>query len=109
MALVLALYLAAFSGRPLAVTLLYGVRTFLPPLTTAEAVAMASDCLACFGSDCILPARPAIASSQAQRAIASLAGVAADPDYLAASVDGTGGGRLHMLRSRLDSDRVAGC
>jgi len=30
-ALFLALYLAAFSGRSLAVTLLYGVRTFLPP------------------------------------------------------------------------------
>ena len=30
-ALFLALYLAAFGGRPLAVTLLYGVRTFLPP------------------------------------------------------------------------------
>ena len=31
MALFLALYLAAFSGRPLTVTLLCGVRTFLPP------------------------------------------------------------------------------
>ncbi|VXB44909.1 hypothetical protein MASSI9I_20770 [Massilia sp. 9I] len=31
MALFLALYLAAFGGRPLTVTLLYGVRTFLPP------------------------------------------------------------------------------
>ena len=30
-ALFLALYLAAFGGRPLAVTLLCGVRTFLPP------------------------------------------------------------------------------
>lgn len=29
-ALFVALYLAAFSTRPLAVTLLYGVRTFLP-------------------------------------------------------------------------------
>jgi hypothetical protein len=59
-ALFLALYLAAFSGRPLAVTLLYGVRTFLPPLTTAETAAVASDCLACFGCDCILPVRRGI-------------------------------------------------
>jgi len=43
-ALFLALYLAAFSGRPLTVTLLYGVRTFLPPTHYAPA----SDCLACF-------------------------------------------------------------
>jgi len=43
-ALFLALYLAAFSGRPLTVTLLYGVRTFLPPTHYAPA----SGCLACF-------------------------------------------------------------
>ena len=48
MALFLALYSglapSAFSGRPLTVTLLYGVRTFLPPTHYAPA----SDCLACF-------------------------------------------------------------
>jgi hypothetical protein len=48
-ALFLALYLAAFSGRPLTVTLLYGVRTFLPlSPCSAEAVTITSDCLACF-------------------------------------------------------------
>ena len=35
---------SAFSGRPLTVTLLYGVRTFLPPVRLH---APASDCLAC--------------------------------------------------------------
>jgi hypothetical protein len=35
---------SAFGGRPLTVTLLYGVRTFLPPTHYAPA----SDCLACF-------------------------------------------------------------
>jgi hypothetical protein len=40
-ALFLALCLAAFGGRPLTVTLLHGVRTFLPPAHYAPA----SDCL----------------------------------------------------------------
>ena len=35
---------SAFSGRPLTVILLYGVRTFLPPTHYTPA----SDCLACF-------------------------------------------------------------
>ena len=35
---------SVFSGRPLTVILLYGVRTFLPPTHYAPA----SDCLACF-------------------------------------------------------------
>lgn len=47
-ALFLALYLAAFSGRPLTVILLYGVRTFLPPTGNLSA----SDCLACFSQHC---------------------------------------------------------
>src|SRR5690606_12480342 len=50
-ALFLALYLSAFSGRPLTVTLLCGVRTFLPPPCRRPAVV-----LSCFSRHCSLPA-----------------------------------------------------
>src|SRR5450830_1084194 len=42
------LVMASFGGRPLTVTLLYGVRTFLPP----PHYTAASGCLACFGGYC---------------------------------------------------------
>jgi hypothetical protein len=59
-ALFLALYLAAFGGRSLTVTLLCGVRTFLPSM---QRTASTSGCLACFGMHCSAPVKRRFAAN----------------------------------------------
>jgi len=71
-ALFLVLYLTAFDGRPLTVTLLYGVRTFLPPYAICKQIDKTSGCLACFGLDFNSIALQAGSKSAANLAVSSV-------------------------------------